>query len=235
MIPFRDNIQSRTFPVVTVSLIVINSLVFFYELSLGQNLQSFFYDFGVVPTTVVQWPGSGQTLSSVTVPYFTSMFLHGGWFHLIGNMWYLWIFGDNVEDRLGHGRFALFYLLAGLGAGVVHTILNYYVAIPTVGASGAIAGVLGAYLILYPFARVLTLIPIFVFWQIIEIPAIIVLGIWFIMQFLSGAGSLARTDPSAGGVAWWAHIGGFVIGMLLLAVFPRRPGSATPRARPSIS
>jgi membrane associated rhomboid family serine protease len=150
------------------------------------------------------------------------MFLHGGWLHLIGNMWYLWIFGDNVEDRLGHSRFLLFYLLVGLGAGLIHTGINYYVEIPSVGASGAIAGVLGAYLLLYPLARVLTLIPLFFFWQIIEIPAVIVLGLWFFMQFLSGANALAVADRTSGGVAWWAHIGGFVLGMILLAVF-RRP------------
>jgi membrane associated rhomboid family serine protease len=235
LIPFRDNIQSHTFPIVTITLIVINSGVFFYELTLGRNLQPFLYEYGVVPINVFHWPGSDQTLSSIAMPYFTSMFLHGGWFHLIGNMWYLWIFGDNVEDRLGHGRFVMFYLLAGLGASVVHTGVNSNVPIPTVGASGAIAGVLGAYLILYPFARVLTIIPFFVFWPIIEIPAVIVLGSWFLMQFLSGAGSLAQSGPSAGGVAWWAHIGGFVIGMLLLGVFRRRPGSDSPRARPSFS
>ena len=142
-------------------------------------------------------------------------------------MWYLWIFGDNVEDRLGHGGFFLFYILAGLGAGAVHTALNYYVTIPSVGASGAIAGVLGAYLLLYPFARILTLIPLFFFWQIIEIPAIIVLGFWFVMQFLSGASSLSVADPAAGGVAWWAHIGGFVVGMILLGLMPRKPDNRT--------
>jgi len=152
------------------------------------------------------------------------MFLHGGWLHLIGNMWYLWIFGDNVEDRRGHGRFLVFYLLAGLGAGFIHTGVNYYVVIPSVGASGAIAGVLGAYLLLHPFARVTTLIPIFFFWQIVEIPAVIVLGLWFLMQFLSGTSALSVADATAGGLAWWAHIGGFLVGMVLLAVFrgPKR-------------
>ncbi len=227
MIPFRDNIQSRTRPLVTVSLIIFNSLVFLYELSLGQDLMPFMYEYGVVPINVIQWPASGQSLVSIVIPFFTSMFLHGGWFHLIGNMWYLWIFGDNVEDRLGHGGFFLFYIVAGLGAGAVHTALNYYVTIPSVGASGAIAGVLGAYLLLYPFARILTLIPLFFFWQIIEIPAIIVLGFWFVMQFLSGASSLSVADPAAGGVAWWAHIGGFVVGMILLGLMPRKPDNRT--------
>ena len=227
MIPFRDNIQSRTRPIVTASLIIFNSTVFLYELSLGQSLMPFMYEYGVVPINVFQWPASGQSLASIVIPYFTSMFLHAGWLHLIGNMWYLWIFGDNVEDRLGHGPFLLFYLLAGLGAGGVHTALNYYVTIPSVGASGAIAGVLGAYLLLYPFARILTLIPLFFFWPIIEIPAIIVLGFWFIMQFQSGASSLAVADPSTGGVAWWAHIGGFVVGMILLGLMHPKPDNRT--------
>jgi hypothetical protein len=229
MIPFRDNIRSETVPFVTVSLIVINSLIFLYELSLGPELQNFIFSYGVIPNNVFQWPASGQSFASITIPYLTSMFLHGGWLHLIGNMWHLWIFGDNVEDRLGHGRFILFYLLAGLGAGFIHTGVNYYVEIPSVGASGAIAGVLGAYLLLYPFARVMTLIPIFFFWQIIEIPAVIVLGLWFLMQFLSGTSSLAVADAAAGGVAWWAHIGGFLVGMILLAVF-RHPKRALRRA-----
>jgi len=160
----------------------------------------------------------------VALPYLTSLFLHGGWFHLIGNMWYLWIFGDNVEDRLGHFRFILFYLIVGVGAGVVHTGVNYDVRIPSVGASGAIAGVLGAYLILYPNARVLTLVPILFIWQIIEIPAALVLGIWFLMQFFSGATALAVASATEGGVAWWAHIGGFVLGMILVRVMsPERP------------
>ena len=222
MIPFRDNIRSRTTPFVTVSLIVINSFIFLYEVSLGPELQAFIFRYGVIPNNLVEWPASGQSLASVTFPYLTSMFLHGGWFHLIGNMWYLWIFGDNVEDRLGHGRFLMFYLLAGFGASLIHTGVNSFVIIPSVGASGAIAGVLGAYFLLYPFARVLTLVPIFIIWQIIEIPAVIVLGLWFLMQFLSGAGSLAVADASSGGVAWWAHIGGFLVGMMLLAVFRRR-------------
>jgi membrane associated rhomboid family serine protease len=142
--------------------------------------------------------------------------------HLIGNMWYLWIFGDNVEDRLGHFTYLIFYLACGLGAGIVHTIVNYDTRIPSVGASGAIAGVLGAYVVSYPSAKVLTLLPIFIFIQIIEIPALIVLGFWFVMQFFNGAAALATTSATAGGVAWWAHIGGFVLGMILIVMFPRK-------------
>jgi membrane associated rhomboid family serine protease len=151
------------------------------------------------------------------------MFLHGGWLHLIGNMWYLWIFGDNVEDRVGHIRFLAFYLLCGFGAGIAHTIINANTAVPSIGASGAIAGVLGAYLVSYPFARVLTLVPLFIFIQIIEIPAVIVLGLWFVIQFFNGTAALASTTAaSAGGVAWWAHVGGFLLGVLLIGLFPRR-------------
>jgi membrane associated rhomboid family serine protease len=177
--------------------------------------------YGVVPAAVFS-PGSGLTMGAIAVSFFTSMFLHGGWLHLIGNMWYLWIFGDNVEDRLGHFTYLVFYLLCGLGAGIVHTILNYNVDLPSIGASGAIAGVLGAYVVSYPFARVQTVIPIFIFIQIIEIPALIVLGFWFVMQFFYGATTLASATGNTGGVAWWAHVGGFVIGMILVPLFPRK-------------
>src|SRR3954471_12617701 len=155
MIPFRDNIPSRSTPIITVGLIVINLLVFIYELSLGDALEPLIYQFGVIPSVVAHWPQSELPFTAIVIPYLTSMFLHGGWLHLIGNMWYLWIFGDNVEDRLGHLPYLLFYLLCGLGAGIVHTILNYDVIVPSIGASGAIAGVLGAYLVSYPRARVL--------------------------------------------------------------------------------
>jgi membrane associated rhomboid family serine protease len=222
MIPFRDNIPSRSFPLITILIIVTNVLVFVYELSLGRGLERLIMHYGVVPANVLGWPRSDLPLAAVALPFFTSMFLHGGWLHLIGNMWYLWIFGDNVEDRLGHFSYLIFYLLCGLGAGIVHTILNAGTEIPSVGASGAIAGVLGAYVVSYPFARVLTLIPIFVFLQVIEIPALLVLGFWFVMQFLSGTASLAVAGGNAGGVAWWAHVGGFVIGMILVGLFPRK-------------
>src|SRR6059036_57011 len=190
MIPFRDNIPSRSFPLITVLLIVSNVVVFFYELSLGRALEPFIERFGVTPAAVFAWPQSDEPFLAVVVPFFTSMFLHGGWLHLLGNMWYLWIFGDNVEDRLGHLTFLIFYLLSGLGAGIVHTVFNPDTVVPSVGASGAIAGVLGGYLVSYPFARVLTLVPIFIFVQIIEIPALIVLGLWFVMQFFYGTASL---------------------------------------------
>jgi rhomboid family protein len=222
MIPFRDNIPSRSTPVITIGIIVVNVVVFFYELSLGRSLETFIEHYGVVPALVFAWPHSDLPFTAVLIPFISSMFLHGGWLHLIGNMWYLWIFGDNIEDRLGHFSFLIFYLLCGIGAGITHTIFNADTFIPSVGASGAIAGVLGAYLVSYPFARVLTLLPIFVFVQVIEIPALIVLGFWFVMQFFSGTAELATSHGNAGGVAWWAHIGGFVIGMVLIGLFPRK-------------
>jgi membrane associated rhomboid family serine protease len=222
MIPFRDNIPSRSFPIITVFIILINIVAFFYELSLGRGLDPFVFQFGVIPARVLS-PSSDTTLPAIALPFFTSMFLHAGWMHLIGNMWYLWIFGDNVEDRLGHVNYLIFYILCGLGAGVVHTLLNPSSTVPSLGASGAIAGVLGAYMVSYPFAKVLTLLPLFIIWPIVEIPAIIVLGFWFIFQFLSGAESLLSADAGAGGVAFWAHVGGFVIGIILLRLFHPPP------------
>ena len=222
MIPFRDNIPARTFPFITISIILANIAVFFYELSLGRGLEPFIEQFGVVPAAAVRWPQSDLPFLAIALPFLTSMFLHAGWLHLIGNMWYLWIFGDNIEDRLGHITFLIFYLLCGLGAGIIHTILNSHTDVPSIGASGAIAGVLGAYLVSYPFARIQTLVPIFFFFQILEIPALIVLGLWFVMQFFSGTAALATSNVNAGGVAWWAHVGGFLIGILLIGLFPRK-------------
>jgi membrane associated rhomboid family serine protease len=222
MIPFRDNIPSRTFPVITITIILANVLVFLYELGLGRGLEPFMMQYGVVPAAVFAWPQSNLPFTAVALPFLTSMFLHGGWLHLIGNMWYLWIFGDNVEDRLGHFTFLIFYVLCGIGAGIVHTVVNYDNVVPTVGASGAIAGVLGAYVISYPTARVLTLLPIFIFWPMVEVPAVFFLGFWFIVQFFSGTASLGTSVSAGGGVAFWAHIGGFIIGMILVTMFPRK-------------
>jgi membrane associated rhomboid family serine protease len=211
MIPLRDIIPSRTTPVVTIALIAINVLVFLYELSLGRAVDPFTLYWGLVPAA----------FSWVTV--LTSMFLHGGFLHVAGNMLYLWIFGDNVEDRMGHGRFLVFYLLCGVAAALAQTITAPDSVIPMVGASGAIAGVMGAYFVLYPKSRIVTLIPIFFFFQVIEVPAILFLGIWFLMQFLSGLGSIVSVaSGSAGGVAFWAHVAGFVAGISGVVVF-RRP------------
>jgi membrane associated rhomboid family serine protease len=211
MIPLRDIIPSRTTPYVTISLIALNALVFFYQLTLGPQVEEFVLYYGLVPAA----------FSWVTVV--TSMFLHGGVLHFGGNMLYLWIFGDNVEDRMGHGRFVVFYLLCGMAAALAQTITDPSSVIPMVGASGAIAGVMGAYFVLYPRSRILTLVPIFFFIQLIEVPAIFFLGLWFLMQFLSGVGSIATaTGEPGGGIAFWAHVAGFAAGLATVGIF-RRP------------
>jgi membrane associated rhomboid family serine protease len=211
MIPLRDIIPSRTTPVVTVTLIALNTLAFVYELSLGEGIETFIRTWGVVPAD----------FSIVTL--FSSMFLHGGILHVAGNMLYLWIFGDNVEDRMGHGRFITFYLGCGVAAALAQTYASPESAVPMVGASGAIAGVMGAYFVLYPHSRIVTLVPIIIFIQIVEVPAIFFLGIWFLMQFLSGVGSITEAaDGTSGGIAFWAHAAGFVAGLIGVMVF-RRP------------
>jgi membrane associated rhomboid family serine protease len=212
MIPLRDVIPSRTFPFFTVAFIVLNSIAFLFEMSLSSRaLEEFVRLYGVVPAR----------LDGTAV--FTSMFLHGGWGHFLGNMLFLWIFGDNVEDRLGHARYVVFYLLCGVAAVAAHVYMNPSSTIPTIGASGAIAGVMGAYFVLYPHSRVLALVPLFIVFEVIEVPAILFLGLWFLMQFFYGVGSTAlRSGTEAGGVAFWAHIAGFVAGMAGVLVL-RKP------------
>jgi membrane associated rhomboid family serine protease len=212
MIPLRDNIPSRGIPFVNYVLIGTNILGFLFEVALGQNLFQFIHVFGMVPERVITIvTGYPHLLHWAVLPFFTSIFLHGGWLHLLGNMLFLYIFGDNVESALGHARYLIFYLACGVAASLSHLALNPASTIPTVGASGAIAGVLGAYFLLFPAARVVTLVPIFFFIQVVEIPAFIFLGFWFLLQFLSGSAALFSTQSSQG-VAWWAHIGGFVVG-----------------------
>jgi membrane associated rhomboid family serine protease len=212
MIPLRDVIPSRTTPVVTIGLIALNVLVFLYQLSLGESVNDFILYYGLIPAAF-SW-----------VAVLTSMFLHGGLLHVGGNMLYLWIFGDNVEDRMGHGRFLVFYVLCGVAAALAQTALNPDSVVPMVGASGAIAGVMGAYFVLYPHSRIVTLVPLFLFFQVMEIPAIFFLGFWFLLQFLSGVGSIATAvgGEPAGGVAFWAHVAGFLAGVSGVIVF-RRP------------
>ncbi len=223
MIPLKDTIPSRTYPVVTVTLIVLNVLIFLFELSLGEHLSEFFDLFGVVPATYFELKEAGAPFFLVYYPFLTSMFLHGGWMHLIGNMLYLWVFGDNVEDRLGHFKFLIFYLVCGFAAAYAHVYTNPHSEIPTVGASGAISGVLGAYFILFPHSRIITLIPIFFFFDLIEVSAFFFLAFWFVLQFFNGIASLgAATYTTTGGVAWWAHIGGFIAGALIALFFVRR-------------
>jgi membrane associated rhomboid family serine protease len=224
VIPIRDTIRSRTAPVVTVALIVVNAMVFLHEIALGPYIERFVYAYGLIPRRFVYWPG-GWLDPMRFLPLFTSMFWHGGWLHLIGNMLYLWIFGDNVEDRLGHLRFLLFYFFAGAAAGLTHVALSPTSNLPTVGASGAIAGVLGAYLVTYPRSRVLTFVPVFFLPWFVEIPAVVYLVIWFLMQLLEGLGSLG-VSVETGGVAVWAHIGGFIAGVVLIKLMQptrRRP------------
>jgi membrane associated rhomboid family serine protease len=226
VIPLRDTIPSRTAPLVTVALIAANVLVFLHETALGPYLPQFIEHYGLVPYVFVHWSEQfGSPLDPARfLPLFTSMFWHGGWAHLLGNMLYLWIFGDNVEDRLGHGRFLLFYVGCGLVAALTQVALSPDSTLPTVGASGAIAGVLGAYLVSFPRSRVLTLVLI---WPV-EIPAIAYLVFWFVLQVFSGVASLGQAD-AAGGVAWWAHIGGFLAGIAGVTLFA--PRARSPRVR----
>lgn len=219
MIPLRDANPSRRVPIVTYLIIGLCVLAFFFELLQGPRLRAFLFQYGIVPVRYTRADVAAHfNLWEQAVPFLTTLFLHGGWMHLIGNMWVLHIFGDNVESALGHGRFALFYLLSGLAASLLHLVTNAHSAVPTIGASGAIAGVMGAYFVLYPRARVLTLVPIFFFFTLVEIPAYVFLGFWFVLQFFSGAFSLAGGQVQAGGVAWWAHVGGFVAGIFLLRI-----------------
>lgn len=226
MLPIRDKIPSRRFPLVMVLLIMVNVLIFLFEVSLSNaGLQHLVMRFGLIPATIAggSYPAEVRHVSAGYVTLLTSLFLHGGWLHVIGNMWYLWIFGDNVEDRMGHGSFLLFYLLGGVAAGVAHIALNPDSPVPTVGASGAIAAVLGAYVVLYPGSRIITLVPIFFYLSFVELPALVLLGFWFVFQLFSGVGSLAtNTAQAQGGVAYWAHIGGFLFGILALPFFLER-------------
>jgi membrane associated rhomboid family serine protease len=224
MFPIRDTVPRQHFPFATWTLIIVNVLVFVQELSLpsraGENLM---YLYGLVPARFLHpdWAaevGYPRTL----LPFVTTMFLHAGWLHIIGNMWVLAIFGDNVEDRMGPLRFVLFYLLCGLAAGVLHVFLNPNSTVPAVGASGAIAGVMAAYFVLFPRARIVAMFPILIFPIFFELPAFVYLGLWFLTQFFGGA--LAIASPrAAGGIAFWAHVGGFLTGLLTFWIFLRRP------------
>jgi membrane associated rhomboid family serine protease len=217
MIPLRDDRRARTFPFATVAIIVANVLVFLYELSLATpaDVEAFFADFALAPLNLVHAPSPGS-LSTI----FTSMFMHGGWAHIIGNMLFLGIFGKNVEDSVGHFKFLIFYLLCGVVAAAAQIFLSPDSTVPMIGASGAISGVLGAYLLLFPHARVLMLFPIWIFWRMFNVPAILFLVLWFVIQLFS---ALAVVNMGvSGGVAFWAHVGGFVGGMLLIPVFKRR-------------
>ena len=223
MLPLSDHNPRRTFPIVTLLIIIVNVLMFLWEMSIP-NLQRVMFEIAFIPKRF--WLPGYLVPNIETI--FISMFLHGGFLHIGGNMLYLWIFGDNIEDRLGHFRYTIFYFLCGIFAAVTHAFANPSSTMPAIGASGAIAGVLGAYLILFPKQRVTTLIPIFFFITIREIPAVVLLGFWFVLQLFSGVGSLnVQTAQDTGGVAYFAHIGGFVAGIVLVVVMggtrPRRP------------
>jgi membrane associated rhomboid family serine protease len=222
MIPIRDTLSSKNYPVVNSAIIGLNVLVYLIQMAQGGQADRFVYIYGLVPARYsLPHIASYFSVQNQLFSLISFMFLHGSFWHLIGNMWSLYIFGDNIEDRLGSLRYLLFYLLCGLTSGLSHLLLNLNSNVPTIGASGAIAGVMGAYFLLFPKSRILTLIPVLFIPFFIEIPAYFFLGIWFLLQFLSAAGA----DGSAGGIAWWAHIGGFISGMILLKVFRILPDS----------
>jgi membrane associated rhomboid family serine protease len=239
VLPLKDDIPTRTFPLVTVTIIILNLLVYAYEFFLwfepvaaGRSLlgdrlyQQFVFEFGLLPCRVGDLcpPRLDTVVAGAPPPLatvFTSMFVHGGLFHVGGNMLYLWIFGNNVEDSMGRGRFTVFYLLCGVAAAAAQYLQNPASAVPMVGASGAVSGTLGAYLVLYPHARIWTLVVFGFFWRVIPLPALFVLGFWIVVQFINSVYTFGRVE--GGGVAFLAHLGGFVAGMLLIVVFRRRP------------
>lgn len=212
MLPLRDSEPTQSTPVVTLGLIAVNLLVFLYELSLDDySLHHLLRLWGMVP-------GDFEPIT-----LFTSMFLHGGWMHVLGNVWFLWVFGDNIEDILGHERFVLFYLGCGVMAGLTHMVFNPGSMMPAIGASGAISGVMGAYLVRFPRSRVHTVVFFLILFTTIEVPAVLMIGYWFLVQLLSGFGQLAMVGPEQGGTAWFAHIGGFLAGMFWIRHIPQRP------------
>ncbi len=221
MIPLRDDNPTTLTPVLTIGLITACILVFLYQATLppGQD-EAFVLHYGAVPSIVLGQAPAESTAAGfpVTLTLLTSMFLHGGWMHLIGNMLYLWIFGNNIEDAMGHARFLIFYVVCGVVAALSHALTDLHSTVPMVGASGAISGVLGAYLLLYPRAQVLVLVPMGVMTRTMHVPAAIVLGFWFVLQLLSGGASLGQ---GGGGIAWFAHVGGFLAGMALIGLFKR--------------
>ncbi|MCG6911707.1 MAG: rhomboid family intramembrane serine protease [Deltaproteobacteria bacterium] len=219
MIPIRDTTPSKNYPVVNTAIIGLNVLVYLFQLSRGSGLDRFIYTYGLVPARyTVPEIGAYFTTGQQALALISFMFLHGGFFHLLGNMWSLYIFGDNVEDRLGPVRYLIFYLLAGIFSGLVHMLSDTHSMVPTIGASGAIAGVMGAYFIMHPNSKILTLIPIIFIPWFVEIPAFIFIGFWFVLQILNAAGG-------GGQIAWWAHIGGFIFGILFLKLALRMPAT----------
>ncbi|MGE5234076.1 MAG: rhomboid family intramembrane serine protease [Acidobacteriota bacterium] len=220
MLPLRDLNPTRRLPVVNIALIVLNVVAFGYELSLGSQFGRFLSTFAFAPVRLF---APGASLGNALLTALISMFLHAGWAHIGGNMLFLWIFGDNVEDTLGHLRYVVFYFASGLAATLAHALSSPTSTLPAIGASGAISGVLGAYVFLYPRARIVTAFILFIFIRIVEVPAFVYLPLWFLLQLASGVATVNTAHASAGGTAWFAHIGGFVAGpLLLLLLRPRR-------------
>ncbi len=224
MFPLKDDNPTRSAPVITVGLIALNILAFLYQISLeasgSRQAQAFVMEFGMIPCRLTGYCAIGGG-PSATLTIVTSMFLHGGLFHIAGNMLYLWIFGNNVEDTLGHARYLVFYLVSGVAAALMQILVSRASDVPMIGASGAVSGVLGAYLILFPHANVVTLVIFGFFFRVMRIPAVIILGFWIVVQLVNGLGSLG----ASGGVAWFAHVGGFVAGMVLLPLVKPRPAA----------
>ena len=219
-LPLTDHIRRRSFWFITLALITANVWVFFFELAQGRGINRLVSLYGIVPARYITRFGFAKlTVAGFLVPIFTSMFLHGGWLHLLGNMLFLFVFGRSVEDRYGHFKFLFLYFLSGFAGAILHIILNAGSRMPSIGASGAIAGVLGAYFVSFPRARITTLIFLIFFFWTIELPAILVLGYWFLIQFVTGYQMLAIQSATGGGVAWWAHVGGFMTGLALAVVF----------------
>jgi rhomboid family protein len=233
MIPIRGTVPSKNPPIATWVLILANTVVFLVELGIpSQEVGHVFYLFGIVPAryTHPDWAMTVDLATSNYWPFLTSMFVHGSWVHILANMWTLWIFGDNVEDRMGPARFVVFYLLCGVAGSVAHVLANPDSTMPTLGASGAVAGVLGAYLILFPYARLIVLIPIFLFPFVFEIPAVFFIGFWALSQLFGGTLSLA-SRANVGGIAWWGHVGGFAAGIVLQIIFVNRGNAYLPERR----
>lgn len=224
MIPLKDTIFRQGFPLVTWIIILLNGIIFIFEISIPKNLlQQLFYFFGLVPArySIPRWSVIHGLPFDDYLSFLTAMFIHSGWLHIIGNMWFLFIFGRTVEDHMGRFRFMIFYILAGVLASITYFLIDIHSRIPEFGASGAIAGVMGAYLLMFPRAKILTLIPIFFFPWFVELPALVFIGYWFLIQVVGGTLTLA-SPISQGGIAWWAHVGGFVSGMVMVPLF-RRP------------
>ena len=224
MIPLKDTIPHRGFPLMTWTIILLNGIIFIFEISIPKDLlQQLFYLFGLVPAkySYPKWAFIHGLPFDDYLSFLTNMFLHGGWLHILGNMWFLYLFGSRVEDQMGHIRFLIFYLLSGIAASAISFVVDIHSTIPEFGASGAIAGVMGAYILMFPKARILTVIPIFFFPFLVEISAFFYIGYWFVLQLFSGTLSFAF-HSTQGGIAWWAHIGGFIVGIVLLPFFRKK-------------